>query len=349
MVNDLGLNFNAQKNDFDKKHDEIKEEKFFKTIPEYLKNIVSPYGESQWELLQAILKFGYDFKSLVATSPTTAFLILHIDRLNPTYSCYANMTYLLGLAGKKQKELLGLALFPKTNQMVKILNKINQSALSLNLLIEFRDSLKINQSLNSELFKFLSHFKSDINLRLMIILAKHIYVFDVLSPKAINQLLNSDNFEYDMLRLRELAKSKNTWRKYFDLIDEINNLKEKEKLIKKRLKEIKKKMKQFPAPPIEDNEYVKAIRTVDELKHWSKNQKNCVRNGGYIRQIKQGSVYIYKVTSSEEEATLEINIYFDSLSIGQLKGKGNKSVPKLRGIVNEWFNTSKRIKREDKN
>ncbi len=69
---------------------------------------------------------------------------------------------------------------------------------------------------------------------------------------------------------------------------------------------------------------------------WSKKQSNCIR--GYSGKVKSSKSFFYKVIYKKEEATLEVKIEKDQLSLGDLLGRGNKKVSvKLKDEVLCWF------------
>ncbi len=316
--------------------DSLIQSEFFDHIPKDIERYVTIFKDSHWEVLKALTYFGDNFRMLLKTNPSLGYLIVNIENLNPSYSFYNHLSYIQHLITNKQKEILARAGFPGSERLVKIFLKIEPNLLEVNHIKEFRDSLLNSNSVTKEkILKILSHLKS-INTKLLEIVSTDIGIIDILSNKCILELMNSHNYESELKRLKKISIQSKKWHISIPQIEMLSQIKSitdnlKEKII------VLKKGSEFSPPPLLDNEYITALKTPAEMRSWAIKQRNCIRS--FIKDVKLGKCYFYKVIYNDEEATLEIKIGRSGVKMGDLLGKGNRSVSKELGLkIREWFN-----------
>lgn len=310
---------------------------FFSTIPDDIIRTICLYNTAHWEILKAIAQYGKKLILLISTNPVLAFILINIDRFNKSYSLYNDITYINTLIGHKQKDILRIARFPASQQMVNIVSKIYSAGVTVELLLEFRAILHFDSNLKHEIINLLSH-KEAISSNLLKLIILQPFAIRYLSVKALEELIQSDKFEPVYKYLSIMVKHSLKWNVPFK-VNKLSDLKTKKKELAEKIDKIKADKDIFPSPPFPDTDNIKAIKTNSELIYWSKRQVNCSRD--YGSAIRSGKKYLYKVILKNEEATLELNINNGQIRKGQLLATRNKSVSsELRLVVEEWFNKS---------
>jgi len=136
-----------------------------------------------------------------------------------------------------------------------------------------------------------------------------------------------------------LNKISAQYHKWHLRISEIENI-EQLKVAYDKLKEQIKVLgtgSEFPPPPLPDNEYIFALKSPTEMRSWAIKQRNCIRK--FIKDVKLGKKYFYKVIYNGEEATLEIKTGKAGIMMGEFHAKENGIVSKeARSVLNKWFN-----------
>lgn len=328
-----------------------KEKKFFDSVPEDIINRVKVFNDSHWEIIKAIATYGHHFVTLIDSNPVLAYLLVNLEKLNPSFSLYIDNGYLENLITEKQKEILGLAGFPASKRMVKIFSKFDPELVDVDLLKSFQLQFLKKQNddeipsylrlpflkkpeRKEEIFEKLSHV-GKINKNLIHIVIFYPNVAKRLSSKALQELSESELFKEILGKLKSITASAIKWGMPFK-IDSIKNFDKIEENFKAALSKRKEEVNNFPSPPIPDGEGIYALRTVAQQNSWAMKQQNCIR--GYVRKVFERKCHLYKVILGEEEATLEILIHNDELKFGQIKGFRNKCVSKeLWFHAKKWF------------
>lgn len=311
-----------------------KEKQFFNTIPEEIINKVKLFTDSHWEIIKAITIYGHNFITLIDSNPVLAYLLINLDKINPSFSLYLDHGYLERLITEKQKEILDLADFPGSKSMVKIFSKFDPTLIDVDYLIAFRNILMKKTTEQKQILKLLSHSKL-VNKNLLHLIAISPNVSEIISFHALQELIKADSFTELFGVLKIMVAKANKWKIEIniDKIDDITKINQKlEATIQKKIDEANP----FPPPPLPDGDGIYALRTIGQQTSWAKRQQNCIRN--YLELVCAKRSFFYKVVHDEEEATLEMKLRGKKPSLGTLLAAKNKPVsPELRKIVDVWF------------
>lgn len=312
-----------------------KEKEFFNTVPEEITNRVKVFSDSHWEIIKAITVYGDNFNSLINANPVLAYLLVNLDKINPSFSLYVDNCYLERLITEKQKEILELAGFPASKRMVKIFAKFDPTLVDVDLLKSFRQDLTNKPEHQEKIFKLLSHSKV-VNKNLLHLIVFSSNILKHLSQPAIQELITSDSFLTLLKQVKKMAARANKWQIEFK-VDKLSNLDRLEVNLNDAVKRKKDEINIFPLQPIPDGEGIYALTPVAQLNSWAKKQQNCIRS--YAQAVFARKCYLYKVILAHEEATLEILRLPDGLKFGQIKGFRDSRVSKaLLNHSKKWFN-----------
>ncbi|HOJ19711.1 MAG TPA: hypothetical protein PLT92_14200 [Ignavibacteriaceae bacterium] len=317
--------------------DLITQSHFFDHIPEELIHYVIIFKDSHWELIKALTYFGEIFRALLKTNPALGYLIVNMENLNHSYSFYNHLSYIEHLITDKQKEILGRAGFPESDRLVKIFSKIEPRSLEISHIKNLRNTLLTSTTTQKEkILKILSHSKV-ISARLIDVVSLQPSVIDLISGKCLSELVNSgDKYEKHLKMLTKISAQYHKWHLRISVIENVEQLKVAYDKQKDQIK-VLGRGSEFPPPPLPDNEYIFALKSPTEMRSWAIKQRNCIRK--FIKDVKLGNKYFYKVIYNGEEATLEIKTGKAGIKMGELHGKGNGIVSKeSRSVVNKWFN-----------
>lgn len=340
-----------QKDLFKKEQEKKKEvidpeviKRFFLTIPPDIIEQVSRFPDSHWGLIGSVKLIGNDFLSLMKTNPALAYIIVNLEKLNPSFLYYANIELLQRMIKTKRKEIIGLSGFPESTQMVKIFSKIDPLTLDIKSLIKLKEILMTGADIRERLMQILS-FAKQINKSLIHLCTTYYDLLLTLSDKLVYELAGDEQFALKASMLQQMIHKSKQWKVKLPGITSFENLYEIKKKFDEKIRIKKDKLELFPLPPLEGNEYVKAITTETQLISWSKRQQNCIR--GYAGKIRTGKCYMYKVICEGEEATLEVvNKKGKSYTISALTGFRNCKVSdKLYSLVLEWIRTTSKAQR----
>ncbi|MFZ1291228.1 MAG: hypothetical protein WAR79_14120 [Melioribacteraceae bacterium] len=313
---------------------------FFNLIPPDVVDLVKLFKDSHWETVKTIIQFGDKLKPIFLTNPAIAYLVVNLDKFNSSYSIYSNIDYIKRILQSKQKKILELALFPNFEQIVRIFSKLDTELLNYHNLIQFRKVIHYDQRNNSKVTKFLSH-QELITKKCFNFIINNYHLYELLSHNAVKELLNCDNFDDKIDKLKKIKSYSRYLNLSFPLLKTIKNIDKvletvKESELKRRAKEDK-----FPKPPINGNEIIKPIVNKRELQYWSKRQVNCIHN--YSSSIKGKQCYFYKVILNEEEATLKLNIQENKPKLDSLLATRNRPVSNtLKEFVQTWLKNSEK-------
>ena len=332
------LHKNEPEPDLKQKKPEIDPEvvkNFFGSIPSNVIESVYRFPDSHWELIKAVKFIGDDFISLLKTNPSLAYIITNMDKLNPSFLYYANVELFQRMIKTKRKEILRLSGFPDSPQMVKIFSKIDPNDLDFKMLIKLK-SVLASAPLMLERVTHILSFAKKINKNLLHFVSSTNNLLSNVSDKLVFELSNSESYLEKYSLLQQMYKNSIQWKVRLPEIDSVENIDKLKKRFDEQVKKKKEKLENFPTPPLEDSEFIKAIRTDRELFSWSKRQQNCVRTCSY--KVLEGRNYYYRVFYNDEEATLEIKKFGDKYRRGDLLGLRNCPVSnELSVIVNEWI------------
>lgn len=321
--------------------DRIKIENFFNTITNDVREVVSKFQDSHWEMIETILMLGNDFIKLALTNPVLAYIVVNSNKINPSLRLLDDIEILSRMITSKQREILGKCGFPNTDQMVKIFSKIDPTQVRTNDLINLRSLLAWDSLIRTRILNVLS-FAKIINKNILKLVIYNSPLLILLPNSTIYDLIQSEFFNQRVLIIRQLYINSKRWKIELPEIKSVQNLEQK---LKKQLIEIEKKRKKeksFPSPPLEDNFYITAICNERDLIYWSKRQNNCVRN--YTKDILLGRSYIYRVEFNKEEATLELKLNDGKIRLGSLLATNNLKVSEnLRIMVDNWLKESRKL------
>ncbi|MDY0082013.1 MAG: PcfJ domain-containing protein, partial [Ignavibacteriaceae bacterium] len=161
----------------------------------------------------------------------------------------------------------------------------------------------------------------------------------------VSELAEDQHYLVRASALSEMHQASQKWKVKFPEIKTTTEFDGIKNSFNKKVISKREKLEQFPPPPIEDNEYVKALTTKVQLDSWSRRQNNCAHT--YSGKIKKGQCYIYKVIYKDEEATLEVvNDTKGRFVPSQFSGFSNCKVSaKLIKIADEWIKSNRRKKK----
>lgn len=314
-----------------------KEKKFFDAIPEDIINRVKVYSDSHWEIIKAVSVYGHHFVTLIDSNPTLAYLLVNLDKINPSFSLYIDNSYLETLITEKQKEILGLADFPATKSMVKIFSKFDPKLVDVECLNGLKNNMLSKPERQEKILKILSHSRV-ISKNLFQIIAHNPAVLDIMSIGAVQELIKSESFSDLLDRIKKMYAKGKRWNIKFEIPD----LKSFDKYENRFNEFVQKRIDAYnylPPAPIPNGEGIYALKTVAEQKSWGKKQQNCI--GTYVHSVKTRQKFLYKVILNDEEATLEIKMKDGKCQLGNLLGKRNTKVSsELRSHIWKWFRTN---------
>ncbi|NMB80188.1 MAG: hypothetical protein GYA14_00025 [Ignavibacteria bacterium] len=316
--------------------DLITQSDFFDHIPQEIAEHVVTFKDSHWELLKALTYFGNNFRTLLKTNPVLGYVIVNLENLNPSYSFYNHLAYIEHLLAYKQKEILARAGFPGSERLVKIFSKIEPHSIEIAHIKNLRDTLQTGTLVQEKkILKILSHSKA-INIRLLEVISMQPSVIELLSNKCLSELVNSeDKYEKHLKMLNKISAQYYKWHLRISEIENVEQIKVAYDKLKEQIK-VLGRGSEFPPPPLPDNEYIFALKSPTEMRSWAIKQRNCIRK--FIKDVKLGKKYFYKVIYNGEEATLEIKTGRHEIKMGELHGKKNESVSsELRTFVINWF------------
>jgi hypothetical protein len=304
---------------------------FFNTIPAEIVNIVKCYSDSHWEIIRAIKYISSDLIKLISSNPALAYILVHLEKFNPTFACYNDMELLKEKILIKQREILKISTFPGNDRIVKAILKLNPLDLSIKNLIKLKHILSDKSEISNRILNILS-FSDKINKNLLSLLTENKSLAPILSNKVIFELIESDEYAESVSLLMEIRADCLSNQLKFPDIKSVKDI----PTIREKINQKVKFLTRFPEHPIKGNLFIQPLTNEKELLSWSKQQENCIRD--YTPEVESGKIFLYKVIIDLEEATLEVNRIKNGLKIGQLLGEKNRPVSsKLRSAVNEWF------------
>ena len=233
-------------------------ENFIKTIPDEIINLVKIFNDSHWEIIKSISYYSSDFINLIKTNPALAYVLVHLEKFNASFSCYNDIQYLESLIKSKQKKILEIAGFPGVERMVKIFSKMELQIIDLISLIGFRNTLRDDPLLLERILNVLSHSRS-ITPNLFFILNYEPFILELIPNKVIFQLTKSENLEDELKSLKKILVQSKRWNVRVTKIREAENIKKTEKKVIEEVRVIKNKT-DFPLPPFPNNEFIFASK-----------------------------------------------------------------------------------------
>ncbi len=313
--------------------------KFFLTIPTEITSLASCFSNSHWELVKAIKLLGNDFAGLIKTNPALAYVIVNLEKLNPSFVFYNNIQLFQRMIKTKRKEILRLSGFTDSDQMVKIFSKIDPLTIEISSLISLKETLSSNIKVSKRILQLLS-FAKKINKNLLNLCSDYLDILMIISDRIVFELVTDENMNLKVSMIRQMIKNSKKWKVNFPEIKTLKNLFEIKKKFDQKIKIKREKLDILPPPPIKGNEFIQPLTTNTQLKSWSKRQQNCVHS--YTSKIKAGKCYIYKVIYENEEATLELENHRNKFELGAVLGFRNSKVSeRLYAFVMDWFNKAK--------
>ena len=258
-----------------------------------------------------------------------------MQKLNPTFICYPSVELLQTMIKTKRKEILRFCGFTESTQMVKIISKISIDGLNIKLLIQLKDIIMTRSRVSERIMQILS-FTKRINKNLIHLVSANNFLLSILTDKLVFEIINDEQYSVKSSMLLQMYQDSKSWKIRIPGINSLANLDIIKKKFDEQVERKRHNLENFPLPPFEDNEYVKAIRKEKELISWSKRQNNCIRT--CANKVRTGKSYFYRVCNNFEEATLEIKKIKDGFRQGDLLGLNNCAVSaELAGIVNSWL------------
>lgn len=176
---------------------------FFKTIPNDLFNMCSIYRTNRWNIISAYKILGKQFQKFYQENPSILYLLVNIDKLNPTYSLYNTSIFLKESINKKQKNILRIARFPETKRVRKIFKKINPQLPSIESLLSFRRVLN-SSTLKERTMPILFHSKVINSALFSFFYTKHSNLRYILSNNAIYEMSELNEYKKILSVLKEI-------------------------------------------------------------------------------------------------------------------------------------------------
>lgn len=310
---------------------EKRKHEFFNTVPGEVTGIVKCYSDSHWEIVRAIKYLDDDLIRLISANPALAYILVHIEKFNPSFRYYNDMELLREMILKKQKEILRISSFPGSDRIVKAVLKLNPLDISIKTLIKLKQVLSEKSELSDRILNLLS-FTGQVNNNLLNLFTEHKEIIPLLSSTVIFELTESLNYAEYVTELANIQEDCSLNKLSFPEIKTVTGL----RLVREKINQKIQILQKFPDPPLKGNQYIQPLTNEKELISWSKRQGNCIR--GFGGSIRSGSRYMYKVIIGSEEATLEIKPAGKRLKMGSLLGVNNNPVsPELKTAVTKWF------------
>lgn len=308
---------------------------FINLIPYKIKALAETFKESQWKIVETLILLGGNFENLLLTNPAMAYLIVNMGDIYSSFKISNQKELLDRLIKTKQKDILGLADLPATESLRRIFLKIDIFNISESQFIRFCKSIPKEGNESKTLLKLLSHLEV-INSSVMQLVYYNRELLFRLSKNTIVELSNSANNAESILILKRIHSRCKSVNIPFPKVKQLSDLHQIDRDNFEQAKQKKLLLERFPKPPLEGNDIVIPLLNAREQVSWSKKQSNCIR--GYSGKVKSKTSFFYKVIFEKEEATLEVKILKDQLSLGDLLGRENKKVSsKLRKYVDKWF------------
>lgn len=320
------------------------EKEFFQTLPEDKLKYISIYYDCHWEFLKAITYYDKYLIDFIVSNNAIAYILVNLDKFNRSYSLYNSMNFLNVAIGNRQKEILRRALFPDTQQMVKILSKLDTQLLNVHDLVSFRDYFAKNPELMTRAGNLFSHIKV-INNNLIKILSSEPNLVSFLTVNTLQVL--TDNIEYERLFpiVKGIYADSVKWKIKIPEITDITLIDRVRRNIDAAIKRKTDEIVKYPDPLLPGNEFIVPILNPIELISWGKKQRNCIAT--YENKIQTRNCSIYKVIDSQSEATLEIKNSNGKIYKGSFLGPNNlKASENLKLIVDQWWKENKRRNKE---
>jgi hypothetical protein len=313
-------------------------QKFFELIPAKIKSLCAPFPQRQWSLISSCISNPM-FIDLLKSNPALAMVIANLWVFNNKVKSGYQHRFIKKRLGLKQKLLAEIAGFPQTESMVKLLKRIKPQNATICYLLRLQKILS-DIKYSKRVLKLLSHLKNIDGIIMLI--ATHPKIMDIVSDGYVNEISKLKRFRFDtqiyftllnILRNAEEANIK---------IPVITSYEKMEKIFaeterRRSFYEVNKiYFNKFPAPPLPDNTYIKALKTPIDLVDWGESQKNCIRT--FASSIVRGYNYYFSVVIGKHEATLEILMCSNRIRLGRMLGPCNVDcVPEIREVVNSWF------------
>jgi hypothetical protein len=264
----------------EKKKEEIDPEvikRFFLSIPTEIIEQVSRFPDSHWELVGAVKMIGDDFISLMKTNPALAYIIVNMEKFNPSFLYYANIDLFQRMIKTKRKEVLGLCGFPEEARMVKIFSKVQPNMLDIKLLLRLKKVLMAKSEIKERILQILS-FAKKINKKLIHFVSVYTEVLESINDRLVFELAADERYALKASMLLQMHRKSKQWKVALPKSISISRLDEAKKKLDEKVKSKWEKREIFPKPPIEENEYITAITTETELISWAQRQQNCIRS-----------------------------------------------------------------------
>lgn len=90
---------------------------FFSTIPDAVSQPAAAFPDSHWEFVKAMKMIGDDFLQLIKTNPVLAYLLVNMEKMNPSFMLYTSIELLQRMIRTKRKEILRLCGYPESQVM----------------------------------------------------------------------------------------------------------------------------------------------------------------------------------------------------------------------------------------
>jgi len=138
---------------------------------------------------------------LLKTNPSLAYIIINMDKLNPSFLYYANIGLFQRMIKTKRKEILRLSGFPDSPRMIKIFSKIDLKDLDFKMLIKLK-SVLASAPLRLERVTHILSFAKKINKNLLHFLSSTNDLLSNVSDKLVFELSNSELYleKYSLLQ-----------------------------------------------------------------------------------------------------------------------------------------------------
>jgi len=320
------FNYYFRRNEKFRRKKELAKLQWYNTIPIEVRNIIARYRDRHWHLLALIARCGPAAFDLATTNPALAFALASnwVFHKPPVQRPLRSARALLK-KGKKQRDIAGWLGFPETESARKILKKVPHSSITISSLLYLRDGMK-----DQNVLKTLQHLKR-INLGVIRIItdlelrpyASFNLLDEVSQSKGENSYPGTAYLLKDVMDMIEIVYQN---RRRMPVIKSITQLGiMHDSLVDEIAMNVpidNEHYQEFPPPPIEGNEFIRPITTMEELLEESKVQHNCVASYGRRIAVEQNT-YIYKVLEPER-CTLSIIRKGDIWVLSELRKAHNK-------------------------
>ena len=309
---------------------------WFATVPEDVRNLVSPFHNRQFHLLSFLSRCGSAATDLAVSNPALAYMlsnnwVFHKPAVQrPLRSARALLS-----PGKTQRQILEWLHFPGTKNVQKILAKVLPKSLHIPRLLYLRQALE-----NEQMRKKLSHLHRLNSGVLRIITCPQLHpIADFSLLEEISHLRYEDEWPFNSRILEDCQTMFNGLypNKKFPPQRSLKQLRElHDSLTNDMYHTSVVKNTDFPPPPLRGTSTIKPLTSYPQILKEAETMHNCLAS--YVEQVLiLKDIYFYKVLKPER-CTLALRRQKGKWVLSELKSAFNKTPSRdAFNVVMNWL------------